>query len=64
MRSDWVTRYTRQVHALQVLGLSVGVPREEIAERYRLLLAELQEAAPDDERRRRLDDAYHTLSAD
>jgi hypothetical protein len=64
VRSDWVTRYTRQVHALQVLGLSVGVPREEIQQRYRLLLAELEHAAPDDEQRRRLEDAYHTLNVE
>jgi hypothetical protein len=64
VRSDWVTRYTHQVHALQVLGLSVGVPREEIAERYRLLLTELEHSPHDDERRRRLDDAYHTLNVE
>lgn len=60
LRSDWVARYTRQVRALQVLGLSVGAPHEDVQLRYRELVAALADS-PDDEQRRRLDEAYRAL---
>lgn len=61
VRAEWVGRYTRQVQALRLLGLSVGVPQDEIDARYRQLLVEARGSEHAAERRRRLDDAYEAL---
>ncbi len=61
VREEWVARYTQQVHALAVLGLSVGVPRDELEARYQRLVAELNGQPDREERLRELREAYEQL---
>jgi len=61
VRVEWVGRYTRQVQALRLLGLSVGVPQDDVDARYRQLLAEARGTEQAAERRHKLDEAYEAL---
>ena len=61
VREEWVSRYTRQVHALRVLGLSVGAPQEEIRARYQQLVATVDGSDDESERLHHLYEAYETL---
>ena len=61
VRAAWVDRYTRQVQALRLFGLSVGSPQDEVDARYRHLLAEARGTEHAVERRRQLDEAYEAL---
>ncbi|HWE60678.1 MAG TPA: J domain-containing protein [Chloroflexota bacterium] len=61
VREEWITRYTRQVQAFRVLGLSVGTPQEEIKARYQELVADLNGSPEVAMRLHQLQDAYETL---
>jgi len=49
------------VQALRLLGLSVGVPQDDVDARYRQLLAEARGTEQAAERRHKLDEAYEAL---
>lgn len=64
MRGEWISRYNARLHALSVLGLSVGTPKEDVAARYEVLRAHLiltSESADDLEV---LDDAFELLQSE
>lgn len=64
VREEWVTRYTRRVRALRLLGLSVGTPQEEIEARYYYLKSTHQVSPGEDDYLVRLREAYETLRVD
>jgi len=41
IRDEWIGRYNARLHALGVLGLSVGTPKEDVVARYEALRASL-----------------------
>jgi hypothetical protein len=61
VREEWVTRYTNQVRALKMLGLSVGAPRAEIQARYQRLVSEVGNTPEGHERLRLLQSAFEAL---
>ncbi len=64
VRNEWIARYNSRLSALRLLGLSVGTPNDEIAERYESLhtrLALLEDTADQLEA---LDDAYALLRSE
>jgi glycine/D-amino acid oxidase-like deaminating enzyme len=64
VREEWVARYTDQVRALRMLGLSVGTPNEDIRRRYEQLRRELERQPDDYERLTAVIEAYNVVRAD
>ena len=64
VREEWVKRYTRQVQAFRLLGLSVGTPQEEIEARYLYLKRTHIVGQGEDDYLVRLREAYEALRAD
>jgi hypothetical protein len=64
VRDEWVDRYNARLRALNMLGLSVGTPKEDVAERYEILRARLAMQPDDAATIEALDDAYALLSRD
>jgi len=60
LQDEWVVRYTARVRAHHLLGLSMGVPLDDVEERYHVLRAGLAAADP---RRRDLDVAFNLIQA-
>jgi hypothetical protein len=64
LRNEWVDRYNARLHALNMLGLSVGTPKDDIARRYDTLRAELSGHLDAVDELEALDEAYAVLRSD
>ena len=61
VRAEWVTRYTRQLQAFRLLGLSVGAPQAEISLRYHELVRAVGASPDAGARLHALHEAFETL---
>lgn len=64
IRDEWVARYNMRLRALSVLGLSVGTPKEDVAERYEVLHARLELYPDSSDQLEAIDEAFAVLSND